>query len=187
MVLWGTDNLKTEGGPMSQALALMGTAPRFDSYGRLAGAQLIPLDVLQRPRIDVVITLSGIFRDLLPMQIKLLAEASFLAASADEPTEMNFIRKHALAYMAEHGGDIEAASLRVFGNTEGAYGSNVNMLVDSSSWQQEDELGDAFTSRKGFAYGREGKPVRNNQLLKTLDRKCCAHRVRQQRFTRQSR
>ena len=168
MVLWGTDNLKTEGGPMSQALALMGTAPRFDSYGRLAGAQLIPLSELQRPRIDVVITLSGIFRDLLPMQIKLLAEASFLAASADEPVEMNFIRKHALAYMAEHGGDMEAASLRVFGNTEGAYGSNVNMLVDSSSWQQEDELGDAFTARKGFAYGREGKPIRNNQLLKSV-------------------
>ena len=168
MVLWGTDNLKTEGGPMSQALALMGVTPRFDTYGRLAGAQLVPLDVLQRPRIDVVITLSGIFRDLLPMQIKLLAEASFLAASADEAPEMNFIRKHALAYMAEHGGDLESASLRVFGNTEGAYGSNVNMLVDSSAWQKEDELGDAFTSRKGFAYGREGKPVRNNQLLKSV-------------------
>jgi magnesium chelatase subunit H len=168
MVLWGTDNLKTEGGPMSQALALMGVTPRFDSYGRLAGAQLVSLDVLKRPRIDVVITLSGIFRDLLPMQIKLLAEASFLAASADEAPEMNFIRKHALAYMAEHGGDLESASLRVFGNTEGAYGSNVNMLVDSSAWQKEDELGDAFTSRKGFAYGREGKPVRNNQLLKSV-------------------
>jgi magnesium chelatase subunit H len=168
MVLWGTDNLKTEGGPMSQALALMGVTPRFDSYGRLAGAQLVSLDVLKRPRIDVVITLSGIFRDLLPMQIKLLAEASFLAASADEAPEMNFIRKHALAYMAEHGGDLESASLRVFGNTEGAYGSNVNMLVDSSAWQKEDELGNAFTSRKGFAYGREGKPVRNNQLLKSV-------------------
>ena len=168
MVLWGTDNLKTEGGPMSQALALMGVTPRFDSYGRLAGAELVSLEVLQRPRIDVVITLSGIFRDLLPMQIKLLAEASFLAASADEPLEMNFIRKHALAYMAEHGGDLESASLRVFGNTEGAYGSNVNHLVDSAAWQQEDELGDAFTSRKGFAYGREGKPVRNNQLLRSI-------------------
>jgi magnesium chelatase subunit H len=168
MVLWGTDNLKTEGGPISQALALMGVTPRFDTYGRLAGAELVPLDVLKRPRIDVVITLSGIFRDLLPMQIKLLAEASFLAASADEAPEMNFIRKHALAYMAEHGGDMESASLRVFGNTEGAYGSNVNLLVDSSAWQKEDELGDAFTSRKGFAYGREGKPVRNNQLLKSV-------------------
>jgi magnesium chelatase subunit H len=167
MVLWGTDNLKTEGSPMAQALALMGVLPRFDSYGRLAGATLTPLEQLGRPRIDVVITLSGIFRDLLPMQIKLLAEASFLAASADEPLEMNFIRKHALAFMAEHGGDLENASLRVFGNTEGAYGANVNMLVDSSAWDQEDELGNAFTARKGFAYGREGRPVRNNTLLQS--------------------
>jgi magnesium chelatase subunit H len=167
MVLWGTDNLKTEGSPMAQALALMGVLPRFDTYGRLAGAQLTPLEELGRPRIDVVITLSGIFRDLLPMQIKLLAEASFLAASADEPAEMNFIRKHALAYMSEHGGDLENASLRVFGNTEGAYGSNVNMLVESSTWEQEDELGNAFTARKGFAYGREGRPVRNNTLLQS--------------------
>jgi magnesium chelatase subunit H len=76
MVLWGTDNLKTEGGPLSQALALMGAAPRFDSYGRLAGASLVPLEQLGRPRIDVVLSLSGIFRDLLPMQIRLLAEAA---------------------------------------------------------------------------------------------------------------
>ena len=98
MVLWGTDNLKNEGAPIAQALALMGAKPRFDSYGRMTGAELLPLEEVGRPRIDVVITLSGIFRDLLPLQIKLLAEAAFLAASADEPTEMNFIRKHALAH-----------------------------------------------------------------------------------------
>ncbi|PUE53088.1 magnesium chelatase subunit H [Limnohabitans sp. 2KL-17] len=166
MVLWGTDNLKTEGGPLAQALALMGAAPRFDSYGRLAGAMLVPLAELKRPRIDVVITLSGIFRDLLPMQIRLLAEAAFMAASADEPTEQNFIRKHALAFMAEHeGSDLECASLRVFGNTEGAYGANINHLIDSSCWENENELGDAFTQRKGFAYGREGRPVRNTAVL----------------------
>ena len=79
-MLWGTDNLKTEGGPIAQALALIGARPRFDSYGRLAGAELIPLAELGRPRIDVVMTLSGIFRDLLPLQTKLLAEAAFLAA-----------------------------------------------------------------------------------------------------------
>ena len=168
MVLWGTDNLKTEGGPMAQALALMGAAPRFDSYGRLAGAQLIPLSELGRPRIDVVITLSGIFRDLLPMQIRLLAEAAFLAASADEPVEQNFVRQHALAYLAEHeGSTLECAALRVFGNTEGAYGANVNHLVDSSCWEDENELGDAFTQRKGFAYGREGRPVRNTAVLQS--------------------
>ena len=53
LVLWGTDNLKTEGGPIAQALWLMGAAPRFDSYGRLAGAMLLPLDQLGRPRVDV--------------------------------------------------------------------------------------------------------------------------------------
>jgi magnesium chelatase subunit H len=67
LVLWGSDNIKSDGGPISQALALMGAKPRFDGYGRLCGADLIPLEELGRPRIDVVMTLSGIFRDLLPL------------------------------------------------------------------------------------------------------------------------
>jgi magnesium chelatase subunit H len=60
--------------------------PRFDSYGRLSGADLIPLAELGRPRIDVVMTLSGIFRDLLPLQTRMLAEAAWKAATADEPS-----------------------------------------------------------------------------------------------------
>jgi len=165
LVLWGTDNLKSEGAPIAQALALMGAKPRFDGYGRLAGAELIPLEQLQRPRVDVMITLSGIFRDLLPLQTKLLAEAAFFAASADEPEERNFIRKHALAFQREHGGDIETASLRVFGNAEGAYGANVNHLVDSSRWDAETEIAETYARRKGFAYGRNGRPVKQPELL----------------------
>jgi len=168
LVLWGTDNLKSEGGPIAQALALLGARPRFDSYGRLAGAELISLEQLGRPRIDVVITLSGIFRDLLPLQIKLLAEAAFSAASAEEPEEKNFVRKHALAYQQEHGGDLETAALRVFGNAEGAYGANVNHLVDNSGWDDEDELAETYTRRKGFAYGRSGRPVQQAALLKSV-------------------
>jgi len=168
MVLWGTDNLKSEGGPIAQVLALMGARPRFDSYGRLAGAELMSLEELGRPRVDVVITLSGIFRDLLPLQIKLLAEAAFLAASADEPLERNFIRKHVLAFQAAHGGDIETASLRVFGNAEGAYGSNVSSLVDNSRWEDEDELAETYSRRKGFAYGRAGRPVQQPKLLQSV-------------------
>jgi magnesium chelatase subunit H len=168
MVLWGTDNLKSEGGPIAQALALMGARPRFDGYGRLAGAELLSLQELGRPRVDVVITLSGIFRDLLPLQIKLLAEAAFMAASADEPLEMNAIRRHALAYVQEHGGDLETASLRVFGNAEGAYGSNVNSLVDNSRWENGDELAETYSRRKGFAYGRGGRPVQQAQLLNSV-------------------
>ena len=167
MVLWGSDNLKNEGAPIAQALALMGTLPRFDSYGRIAGATLIPLAELGRPRVDVVITLSGIFRDLMPLQIKLLAEAAFLAASADEPLEMNWIRKHALAYQQEHGCTLEIASLRVYGNAEGAYGSNVNNLVESSRWSDEGELAETYTRRKGFAYGRTGLAVQQTALLKS--------------------
>ena len=168
MVLWGTDNLKSEGGPIAQAMALMATRPRFDHYGRLAGATLIPLDELGRPRVDVLITLSGIFRDLLPLQIRMLAEAALLAANADEPEDKNFIRKHALAYQLGHGCDIETAALRVFGNAEGAYGANVNHLIDCSRWDNEDELAETYTCRKGFAYGASGRPVAKPDLLNTL-------------------
>jgi len=165
MVLWGSDNLKNEGAPIAQALALMGALPRFDSYGRIVGASLIPLEELGRPRIDVVMTLSGIFRDLLPLQIKLLADAAYLAATADEPLEMNWIRKHALAYQQANDCSLETAALRVYGNAEGAYGSNVNNLVESSSWDQEEELAETYKRRKGFAYGRTGRAVQQTALL----------------------
>ena len=97
LVLWGTDTLKTEGGPLGQALALLGAEPRFDSYGRLAGATLLPLEQLGRPRIDVIMTLSAIFPDLLPLQAKLLAEASCLAALAPAAYRDNYLRKDAPA------------------------------------------------------------------------------------------
>ena len=168
LVLWGSDNLKTEGGPIGQALALVGARPRFDAYGRIAGATLIPLAELGRPRVDVLVTLSGIFRDLLPLQIKLLAEASFLAASAEEPCEQNFVRKHALRYVEQHGGDLETASLRVYGNAESTYGSNVNHLIENSRWNEQDELAETFTRRKGFAYGRFGRPVKQTELLESV-------------------
>ena len=165
LVLWGSDNIKSDGAPIAQALALMGAQPRFDSFGRLSGADLIPLSELGRPRIDVIMTLSGIFRDLLPLQTKLLAEAAFKAAQADEPLEMNFIRAHALKYAADMEVDLETAALRVFSNAEGAYGSNVNQLVDSSAFGDEDELADAYEARKSFAYGVNGKAHKNHGLL----------------------
>ncbi len=169
IVLWGSDNLKNEGSPIAQALALMGALPRFDSYGRIAGATLIPLAELGRARVDVVITLSGIFRDLMPLQIKLLAEAAFLAAAAeDEPLEMNHIRRHALAYQQEHGCTLEIASLRVYGNAEGAYGSNVNNLIESSRWSDEGELAETYSRRKGFAYGRTGRAVQQSALMQSV-------------------
>ena len=167
MVLWGTDNLKSEGAQIAQALALIGARPRLDGYGRLAGAELMSLEELGRPRIDVVCTLSGIFRDLLPLQTRMLAEASYLAATADEPADMNFVRAHSLQHAETHGCDIETAALRVFSNAEGAYGANVNSLVDGGAWADPDELAEVFERRKGFAYGRKGPPQQQRALLKS--------------------
>ncbi len=167
LVLWGADNLKSEGGPIGQALALMGARPRRDSYGRLCGAELVPLEELGRPRIDVVMTLSGIFRDLLPLQTRMLAEAAWAAATADEPVELNFVRAHALAQAGE-GGDLESAALRVFSNADGAYGSNVNLLVNSGAWADEDELAETFQRRKCFAYGRTGEAKARPELLQAV-------------------
>jgi magnesium chelatase subunit H len=168
LVLWGTDNLKSEGGPIAQALALLGAGPRFDSFGRLCGALLLPLEDLGRPRIDVMMTLSGIFRDLLPLQTRMLAEACYLAAAAEEPEHLNFVRKHALAHMRANACDLETAALRVFSNADGAYGSNVNMLVDSGRWEDEDELGDMFSKRKCFAHGRDGQAASHQKIMNSV-------------------
>jgi magnesium chelatase subunit H len=173
MVLWGTDNLKSEGAQIAQAMALMGARPRFDSYNRLAGAELVSLEELGRPRIDVIVTLSGVFRDLLPLQTRMLAEAALLASQADEPAELNFVRKHSLAHQAEHECDLDTAALRVFSNAEGAYGANVNLMIDNGGWSDPDELADSFERQKGYAYGVKGVPVRQAGLLssalKTVD------------------
>ena len=165
MVLWGTDNLKSEGAQIGQALALIGARPRLDGYGRLSGAELVPLAELGRPRIDVVATLSGIFRDLLPLQTRMLAEAAWLAATADEPVEQNFVRKRSLAHAERHGCDLETAALRVFSNAEGSYGANVNQLIEAGAWTDPDELADLFERHKGYAYGRDGRPTRQAALL----------------------
>ena len=88
----------------------------------------------------------------------MLAEAAFLAARPTNRSNRTSSASSAGATRPRHGGDLETAALRVFGNADGAYGSNVNHLIENGRWEDEDELADTFTSRKGFAYGRDGKP-----------------------------
>ena len=168
MVLWGTDNLKSEGAQLAQALALIGARPKVDSYGRICGAELVTLESLGRPRIDVMVTLSGIFRDLLPIQSRLIAQAALAAASADEPLELNFVRKHTLEYQAEHDCSLEMAALRVFSNAQGAYGANVSQLIDAGCWREEEELSKTYSSRKCFAYGCGKEPTPQPELLNSI-------------------
>jgi magnesium chelatase subunit H len=96
----------------------------------------------------------------------LLADAALKAAEADgEHADDNPIRAHALAYAAKNDCSLEDAALRVFSNASGVYGSNVNLLIDSSAWDDEDELANTYQARKSFAYGRNGKPVKQEKLL----------------------
>jgi len=153
MVLWGMDNIKTQGEGVAQALWLIGAAPERDSLNRVTSVSVIPLERLGRPRIDVVMTVSGIFRDLFGPTVDMLDRAVRTIAALDEPPNWNLLRKHAEQRMGA-GETFDDAAARVFSNAAGNYGSNVNFMVGDSQWQNRDELGDLFVTRKCFAYGR---------------------------------
>ncbi|MBD2037561.1 magnesium chelatase subunit H [Leptolyngbya sp. FACHB-321] len=174
-VLWGTDNIKTYGESLAQIYWMLGVAPLPDSLGRMNKLELIPLEELGRPRIDVVVNCSGVFRDLFINQMALLDRAVKMAAEADEPLEMNFVRKHALKQSEEMGINLRQAATRVFSNASGSYSSNINLAVENSTWESEAELQDMYLARKSFAFSSDnpGTMDQNRQIfesaLKTAD------------------
>ena len=167
LILWGTDNLKSDGEGVAQALALLGARTKTDELGKIGDVELIPLEKLQRPRIDIVVTVSGIFRDLLSHQVRLLDKAVRQAAAADEPESMNFVRKHVLQQATELGITVDEAAGRIYSNAPGSYGSNVNHLVESSTWEEEQQLADAFVNRKSFAFSPEGDWRESPEILRS--------------------
>jgi magnesium chelatase subunit H len=162
MVLWGMDNIKTQGEGVAQALWLMGVRPRRDGMNRVSDVEVIPLEQLGRPRLDVVMTVSGIFRDLFGATMELLDKAVRTVAALDEPIELNYVRKHIQAHAAK-GTPIDDAALRVFSNAAGNYGTNVNFMVTDSQWDRTEQIGDLFVKRKCFAYrrGLEGRQAKD--------------------------
>jgi magnesium chelatase subunit H len=172
MVLWGIDNIKTEGEAVAQVLWLLGATPRRDSLNRATDVDVIPLARLGRPRVDVVMTVSGIFRDLFGATMTLLDNAVRRVAALDEPVEMNFIKRHVEQQMIETGSSFDEAVVRVFSNAAGNYGTNVNFMVLDSQWEDSDELGNLFVTRKCFAYGRdsEGRSFDGREARKLLER-----------------
>jgi len=166
LILWGTDNLKSDGEGVAQALALLGARTKTDELGKIGDVELIPLEQLGRPRIDIVVTVSGIFRDLLSHQVRLLDRAVRMAASADEPESMNFVRKHVLQQAAELQVSVEEAAGRIYSNAPGNYGSNVNHLIESSTWEEESQLADAFVNRKSFSFTPDGEWQESPEILR---------------------
>jgi magnesium chelatase subunit H len=171
MVLWGIDNIKTEGEAVAQALWLMGVTPRRDSLNRATDVDIIPLEQLGRPRIDIVMTVSGIFRDLFGATMALLDTAVQRVAVLDEPAEMNFIKKHIDQQMTDTHCAFDEAVVRVFSNAAGNYGTNVNFMVLDSQWEDSRELGELFVTRKCFAYGRgsDGRRFDGREARKLLE------------------
>merc|ERR1719356_787252 len=134
--LWGTDNIKTYGESLAQVLGLVGVRPVPDALGRVNKLELIPLEELGRPRIDVVVSCSGVFRDL------------FI-------NEMNHVRKHAKEQAAELGLGIREAATRVFSNAAGSYSANVGLAIENGGWESENQLQEQFVGRKGFAFNAD--------------------------------
>ncbi|MDJ0712817.1 MAG: magnesium chelatase subunit H [Prochloraceae cyanobacterium] len=158
-VLWGTDNIKTYGESLAQIMWMVGVKPVPDALGRVNKLELIPLEELGRPRVDVVVNCSGVFRDLFINQMNLLDQAVKMAAEADEPIEMNYVRKHALEQAEEMGINLRQAATRVFSNASGSYSSNVNLAVENSSWEEEAELQEMYLKRKSFAFDSDNPGV----------------------------
>merc|ERR1712127_67994 len=162
--LWGTDNNKTYGESLAQVLALVGVRPVSDSLGRVNKVELIPLEELGRPRIDVVVSCSGVFRDLFINQMNLMDRGIKMAAEADEPLEMNYVRKHAMEQAEEMQGSIREAATRVFSNSAGSYSANVGLAIENGGWEGEQQLQEQFLSRKGFAFNGD-KPGQMDQKV----------------------
>ena len=158
---WGTATMRTGGDDIAQAMALIGVRPRWDeSSGRVIGFEIIPATVLDRPRIDVTLRVSGFFRDAFPSLIALFDGAIRALAECDEPAETNPImaRIHAetKALKAVGFSQNEAdrrASFRVFSSKPGAYGAGLQTLIDSSNWETQEQLARAWMAWGGTAYG----------------------------------
>ena len=172
LVLWGLDNIKTQGEGVAQALWLLGVRPVRDALNRTTSVEPMSLAELGRPRIDVVMTVSGIFRDLFSPTVQLLDKAVRVVAQLDESPELNYVRKHVLEQVQQEACALDDAAVRVFSNAPGNYGTNVNFMVMDSQWEHEETLGDLFVTRKCFAYGRDsrGRAFEGREARVAMDR-----------------
>ena len=171
LVLWGLDNIKTQGEGVAQALWLLGVRPVRDALNRATEIAVIPLEELSRPRIDVVMTVSGIFRDLFTPTMALLDKAVRRVATLDEPPDMNYVRRNVSQKIDADGFEFDDAVTRVFSNAPGNYGTNVNFMVMQSAWENDATLGDLFVTRKCFAYTRDsnGRSVEGREAPELMD------------------
>jgi cobaltochelatase CobN len=162
--VWGTAAMRTSGDDIAEVLALLGVRPVWDEASRrVTGLEVIAAGELRRPRIDVVVRISGFFRDAFPHVVALLDDAVQLVAGLEEDGATNFVRAHALADLERHA-DLRRATTRIFGSPPGSYGAGLLPLMESRSWRDDGDLAEVYAAWGGHAYGREldGRPARED-------------------------
>ena len=162
--VWGTSAMRTSGDDIAEVFALLGVLPVWDDASRrVVGLEAVDLDELARPRIDVTVRISGFFRDAFPHVVAMIDDAVRLVAERDEPLELNYVRAHAQADLAEHG-DQRRATTRIFGSKPGSYGAGILPLMEAGNWRDDQDLAEVYSTWGGFAYGRDldGIPARGD-------------------------
>ncbi|MBV8086586.1 MAG: cobaltochelatase subunit CobN [Chloroflexi bacterium] len=158
MVVWGTSAMRTQGDDIAEILWLLGVRPVWMRENRrVTGIELIPLEELRRPRIDVTVRISGFFRDAFPNLIDLMDDALRLVAHAEEGSDQNLVAAH-----FRRDGGTDEALYRIFGSKPGSYGAGILPLLDARNWSTDQDLAEVYTAWGGFAYtrreyGREAK------------------------------
>jgi cobaltochelatase CobN len=164
LTVWGTSAMRTQGDDVAEALWLLGVRPVWDDASRrVTGLEVVPVVELGRPRVDVVLRISGFFRDAFPHVVALLDDAVAAVAHLDESDSDNAVAAHYRADLADHG-DERRARTRVFGSKPGAYGAGLLPLIDSGSWRTDADLAEVYATWGGYAYGRglDGAPARGD-------------------------
>ena len=178
-IIWATDTIKTNGDDVAYILWLMGVRPVWSSTGgQVTGLEVIPLSELGRPRIDVTVRITGLFRDAFPNLIDLIDDAVHMVAELDEDDGDNYLaanlRKDIVESMAS-GMTVDearkAGSVRIFGCPPGSYGSGVNLAVESGDWKSVQDLADIYIAWSSYAYGRGMSGVKmRDQFVKRFSK-----------------
>jgi len=159
------DIMASDGEMFAQMLWLIGARPVWRSNGQVKSFEIIPLNKLGHPRIDITVRTTGILRDNFANCYELLDDAVMAVAALDEPAEKNFVRKHTLAGMEKNGITLREATCRIFSSKPGTYASGVNLAVLASAWKTQADLADIFVAWNGYAYGREVRGLSAHEQL----------------------
>ena len=155
--VWGTATMRNGGEDIAQLLALIGVRPVWDGPSRrLVDLEVIPADLLGRPRVDVVLRISGLFRDAFPQLVEWVDQAQRLVASLEEDGTIN-----PLAALTRD----EGPQGRIYGSAPGAYGAGLQALIDSGAWEQRGDLADAFLSWSQWRYAAGCEPEQDRSGL----------------------